>query len=324
MTTISSLQDALEQRQISIYLVCMFSGLLLGYLLPGSFSVDSILNPALALMMFVTFLQIPLAGLLQTLLQRRFLYALLLANFVFIPAIVWMLLPLAPADPYIRFAFALVLLAPCIDYVIVFSHLGRADARSLLAATPLLLMAQVLALPLLLQHVFSINITALLDPSQVLHTFFWIVALPLVAAATTQLLANKSLFIRGVMSCFGLLPVPATALVLLIVVAMALPQASTVGHAAWRLLLIYMLYALLAPLAGWLAARLLSLPKSQQRSVAFSAATRNSLLVLPVAVAIPEAGALVAAVIVMQTLVELISEIFYIRWIPRFIREKNK
>lgn len=41
----------------------------------------------------------------------------------------------------------LVLLTPCIDYVVTFSHLGRADARLLLAATPTLLVVQMLLLP---------------------------------------------------------------------------------------------------------------------------------------------------------------------------------
>lgn len=325
MTDSPSLQNFLERRQIPIYLAGMLAGLPAGWLLPAPASMEAILNPALALMMFATFLQIPLARLPQALRQGRFLCALLLANFVFVPLLAWLLLPMAPADPHIRFAIALVLLAPCIDYVVVFSHLGKADARLLLAATPVLLIAQMLALPVLLHYVFGIGIgvAAALDPEPVVRAFAWIVALPLLAAFLAQSAEKRFRPAHAAFQRLALLPVPATALVLFIVIAIALPQAGAALQFAWRIVLVYAIYAALAPLAGWAAARMLALPVQQQRSVAFSAATRNSLVVLPVAVAIPEAGPLVASVIVMQTLVELVSELLYIRWVPRLIRQRQ-
>ena len=47
-------------------------------------------------------------------------------------------------------AALLVLLAPCIDYVVVFTALARGAHEKLLAATPLLMLGQILALPVLL------------------------------------------------------------------------------------------------------------------------------------------------------------------------------
>lgn len=51
------------------------------------------------------------------------------------------------------------------------------------------------------------------------------------------------------------------------------------------------------------------------RALAFSAATRNSLVVLPLALAVPGAVPLLPAIIVVQTLVELIAELIFIRFI---------
>ncbi len=51
--------------------------------------------------------------------------------------------------------------------------------------------------------------------------------------------------------------------------------------------------------------------------VAFSAATRNSLVVLPLALAVPGAVPVLPAVIVAQTLIEFVSMLIYIRLIPR-------
>ena len=55
-----------------------------------------------------------------------------------------------PADQAVRLGVLLVLLTPCVDYVIVFSGLAGASSHRLLAATPLLLIAQMLLLPLYL------------------------------------------------------------------------------------------------------------------------------------------------------------------------------
>lgn len=77
------------------------------------------------------------------------------------------------------------------------------------------------------------------------------------------------------------------------------------------------LYAVLAPVTGWLTARSLRLEPAAARAVSFSAATRNSLVVPPLAFAVPGGVPLIPAVIVTQTIIELVSELLYVRWIPR-------
>ena len=59
-------------------------------------------------------------------------------------------------------------------------------------------------------------------------------------------------------------------------------------------------------------------------SVTFSASTRNSLVVLPLAMALPaELRVLAAAAIITQTLVELIGELIYVRAIPALVRRSG-
>lgn len=48
----------------------------------------------------------------------------------------------------------------------------------------------------------------------------------------------------------------------------------------------------------------------------FSAATRNSLVILPLAFAVPGGVPLVPALVVTQTMIELASELVCVRWIP--------
>jgi len=54
------------------------------------------------------------------------------------------------------------------------------------------------------------------------------------------------------------------------------------------------------------------------------ASTRNSLVVPPLALAAPFDGSLVAAVVVTQTLVELLAELAYIRFVPRLWTSRAK
>jgi len=79
---------------------------------------------------------------------------------------------------------------------------------------------------------------------------------------------------------------------------------------------LYIAFAAMAPLVGWGVARLVRLDAPASRAVAFSAATRNSLVVLPLALAVPGAIPLLPAVIVTQTLVELVASLIYIRLMP--------
>ena len=75
-------------------------------------------------------------------------------------------------------------------------------------------------------------------------------------------------------------------------------------------------------LVGLLAGRVFRLDVPATRALAFSGATRNSLVVLPLALALPPALALAPAVIVMQTLVELVGMVALVRLLPKMIRDR--
>ncbi len=315
--THDQLREALETRQITVYFVAVLLGFVAALTIPGTTAFEPAINPALALMLFVTFLQVPLAALGQAMKEVRFLAVLLTVNFVVVPLLVAVLIEFVPADPMIRLGVLLVLLTPCIDYVVTFSHLGRADARLLLAATPALLIIQMLLLPVYLNIFLGDEAARLVQAGPFIHAFVWLIAIPLALAAAFQFWAARSRVGERATSLLGLLPVPATALVLFIVVAAVLPQLGPARETALRILPVYVAFAILAPLAGWIVARLAKLDDPAGRAVAFSAGTRNSLVVLPLALAVPGAVPLLPAIIVTQTLVELLAELVFVRVMPR-------
>ena len=310
------MREALEENQVVIYFAAVMLAAVIAFSVPGTTVLEPAINPALALMLFVTFLQVPVSDLGRSFSRFRFLGVLLLANFVVVPCIVGVLVSFLPQDPMLRLGVLLVLLTPCIDYVVTFSHLGRANARLLLAATPILLIVQMIALPFYLGIVLGDDAASLVQAGPFVHAFVWLIAIPLALAILVQLLAKKSKGAEKAASLLGLLPVPATALVLFVVVASVLPQLGPAVEAALTVLPLYAAFAVLAPAAGWMSSRLFRLASEEGRAVAFSTATRNSLVVLPLALAVPGAVPVLPSVIVTQTLVELLSELVYIRVMP--------
>jgi ACR3 family arsenite transporter len=310
-------REKLENQQVVIYFGAVIAAAVIALMVPGMSVLERAINPALALMLFVTFLQVPVADLGRAFTRVRFLSALLFTNFIIVPFLVVCLLQFLPNDPMIRLGVLFVLLTPCIDYVVTFSHLGRADARLLLAATPALLITQMLLLPAYLKMLLGDAAANLVQIGPFVHAFIWLIAVPLGLAALVQLWAARTPIGERVSTALGLLPVLATALVLFIVIAALMPQLATAIDATLKVIPVYVAFAVIAPLLGWIVARLLRLEAAAGRAVAFSAGTRNSLVILPLALAVPGAIPVLPAIIVTQTMVELLSELIYIRLISK-------
>jgi len=232
---LSSLRDRLEHHQVIIYFAAVVLAVVVASLVRGTDVLEGVINPALALMLFATFLQVPLADLGRAFTRIRFLGALMVSNFVVVPLLVALLVQFLPADPMARLGVLFVLLTPCIDYVVTFSHIGRADARLLLASTPALLIAQMLLLPVYLRVFLGDAAADLVQLGPFVHAFVWLIAIPLVLAALVQLWAARSGAGQRAAAGLGLLPVPATALVLFIVVAAVVAQLPARGRHRGRL-----------------------------------------------------------------------------------------
>lgn len=312
-----NIRETLEKRQVSVYFVAVFIAVLTALLARGTAALEYWINPALAIMLFATFLHVPLVDLGRAFTRGRFIAALLISNFIAVPLLVTVLVQFLPPEPLVRLGVLLVLLTPCIDYVVTFAHLGRADARVLLAATPTLLVVQMLLLPFYLGLLLGNNAAILVQPGPFVDAFVWLIAVPFSLAGAVQLWAARSRVGERLSSALGLLPVPATAVVLFIVVAAVLPQLGPATHVALRVIPPYVAFAAIAPLIGWSIGRVFRLDPRAGRAVAFSAGTRNSLVVLPLALAVPGAVPILPAVIVTQTLVELIGELLYVRLIAK-------
>ncbi|WP_431904004.1 hypothetical protein [Nonomuraea sp. bgisy101] len=85
----------------------------------------------------------------------------------------------------------------------------------------------------------------------------------------------------------------------------------------------YAVFLFVMAFAGLAVARLFRLGTGDGRAVVFTGATRNSLVVLPLALALPANLALAAAIVVTQTLVEVVGMIIYMRAVPWLLPERG-
>src|SRR5699024_9753283 len=147
--------------------------------------------PVLALLLYATFLGIPFGRIGRAFTDWRFLTTILVVNFVVVPLVVWPLSRIVAGDQALLLGVLFVLLTPCIDYVIVFSGLAGGDEERLLAAAPLLMIAQMLLLPLYLWLFVGAEFVGSVEFAPFIEAFVLIIALPLLAAALTQRAAAR-------------------------------------------------------------------------------------------------------------------------------------
>ncbi|ALM40853.1 arsenic resistance protein [Streptomyces sp. FR-008] len=314
------LVERMEVHQVAVYVGAMVAGALVGWAAPGlAPGLEHAVNPVLGALLFVTFLQVPSAELFRSLRDGRFLAAVLVVNFVVVPLVVAAMFVLLPADQAVRIGVLLVLLCPCIDYVIVFSGLAGGSSRRLLAATPLLLVAQMVLLPGFLYLFMGAELAEVVEVGPFVEAFLVLIVIPLALAWTVQGWAARRPAGRRAADAAGTTMVPLMAATLLTVVASQVPKiGDSLGDVA-AVVPFYAAFLVVMAFAGLAVARLFRLGTPAGRAVVFTGATRNSLVVLPLALALPDRFAAAGAVVVTQTLVEVVGMVVYVRLVPRLL-----
>lgn len=316
----NAVADRLERHQVAVYLYALAAGVLIGLVAPGTDSAfEALIYPVLGALLYATFLQVPFTALRAAFRDRRFLLATLALNFVVVPAIVFALSRLAPGGTAVELGVLMVLLTPCIDYVVVFTGLAGGANRRLLAAAPLLMLAQMALLPGYLWLFMGSELAGIVEPEPFLEAFALLIVVPLVLAWGTEAWAGRSDAGARVKGAVDLMPVVLMALTLLVVVASQFPRVRDDIDQVAGVIPIYVAFLVIMALVGRALGGALRFDAAAARALLFSGATRNSLVVLPLALALGDEYALTGAVIVTQTLVELLGMVVYVRLVPRLV-----
>lgn len=309
----------LERRQVPLCLAAIAIGVAIGLLLPGAPALGVAINPLLGLLLFATFLAVPFTELARGVRDVRFLAALGLLNFVIVPMIVFGLSRLVAGSDALLVGVLLVLLTPCVDYVIVFTGLAGGAGDRLLAAAPLLMLVQLVLLPAYLVLFAGADLVVLVDPVPFISAFLLLIVLPLAAAAGVQAAARRLRVAVVIDSTMRVAMVPLMLATLTVVVA---SQIRGVGEQLGALAVVIPIFigfvVVMVPL-GVLSSRIARLDVPGSRALVFSGATRNSLVVLPLALALPAPLSLAPLVVVTQTIVELVAMVVLVQLVPRLL-----
>ena len=319
-----ALVAALERHQVALYLAGIAAGAVVGWAVPGADAWAVLVEPVLALLLLATFLAVPFAALGAGLRDGRFLGALLVLNFVVVPAVVFGLSRFVAHDDALLVGVLLVLLAPCVDYVIAFTALAGGAAERLLAAAPLLMLVQLVVLPVLLRVVAGEAAVAAVDVGPFVRALVLLILAPLALAALLQWGTARG---RGGVrrTAAGVVRGCTAAMVPLMVVTLFTVVASQIRGVGERLPALAAVVPLFAAFAavmvalGVVAARWARLDVPAGRALVFSGVTRNSLVVLPLALALPASLDPAPLVVVTQTLVELGAMVSLVRLVPRLL-----
>ncbi|MFN3855095.1 MAG: arsenic resistance protein [Phreatobacter sp.] len=313
----------LERQQVWIYLVAILAGLGLGLLLPGAAAhLEAALWPLLGILIFVTFTQVPLIHLPEAFRDRRFMGAMLAGNFVIIPLIVAGLLVFLPSDPAVRLGVLLVLLVPCTDWYITFTHLAGGDTGRAIAATPVNLIVQMALLPVYLWLFMGSAFLEIFALGPIVTVFLTLILAPLVAAWSLERWAERGSGRDVVMTRLAWFPVPLLALVVFLIAASQVQTVTASLPVLPQVTGVFVGFLVLALFAGLGVARAFRLPPRSGRALVFSLGTRNSFVVLPLALALSPEWRLAIVVIVFQSLVELLGVLVYLKTVPRVLPDR--
>lgn len=311
-----------DDHQVLLYMAAILAGAAVGLAAPQlAPALEHSIEPVLILLLFATFLAVPLIEVGKAFRDIRFLGTVLVANFIIIPAVVFGLSRFVADDRGLMVGVLLVLLTPCIDYVIVFSGIAGGASARLLAATPLLMLVQILLLPVYLFLFAGSDVLNVIDAGPFLKAFLLLIVLPLASAAVVQGIARRHRAGQAIEKIMAGAMVPLMMVTLAVVIGSQIAAVGSQVLNLTRVIPLYVAFIIIAVIIGKVAGRAARLDVPSTRAAMFSATTRNSLVVLPLALALPPALSIAPLAVVTQTLVELVAMVVLVRIVPIIVPE---
>ena len=313
----------MERHQVALYLSALAAGAVLGLTVPALRSLlEAAITPVLAALLYATFLGVPFNRLRAAFSDARFMTALLVVNFLAVPAVVLPLSWLVADEPGLLAGTLLVLLAPCVDYVMVFTRLAGGAWSRILAASPALMLIQALVLPLWLA--FAAGSPGAqgggISWQPFAQAFVLMIALHMGLSILTRRASSRFRPATRLASATTALMVPLMMATLALVVASQVPHVASRSDVVARVVPLFATFALVMPAVGDVVGRMAHQGSQERLALAFSGTTRNSLVVLPLALALPDSMGMAPIAVVAQTLVELVVMAIGVRLLPRLIR----
>ncbi len=179
-----------ERIQPFLVLLSVVAGLILAQVEWFANLASQIIIPLLALMLYATFLPIPLKDFRRGLGNLRVTLVSLIVNFIWTPIFAWVNGAILLANnPDFRVGLLMLMVTPCTDWYIVFTGVAGGDVALATALLPLNLLLQVILLPVYLL-IFAGRLVQI-NPIELLQSLFWVLFVPLLIAAISRQIIRK-------------------------------------------------------------------------------------------------------------------------------------
>ena len=273
----------------------------------------------LGFMVLCVVLSLPLLSVGKAIQAPRVMVGLTVINLVVVPLIAFILSRVVWQTPEFQVGLLLVLLAPGVALALNTAFAAGGDLDSVLAATPVLLVGQLVAVPL-----YAILLSGGVLGFSDLPPTFVVIALvivgPSVVALVIQALARPVPGMIRVRQGLTRLAVPSISVAVLLVVWERLPRHLDELEQFSRLVPLFISFlVLIAPLA-LLVGILASLTQPQKRAMMIVGAGRGGIMMLPISLALdPETWGLVPLVVVAQLTIEVLGLMVYRSIVPEIV-----
>lgn len=150
--------DNINKFQSFIILIMVAIGILLGQINIIQIYAEYLIMPALMIMIFLVFIQIPLKEIGKSFKNVKFTIASVAINFIWTPIIVFILgRVFLDSEPEILIGFVMLMVTPCTDWYLIFTGISKGNVALGSSILPLNLVLQLVLLPL---YIFIIGGTS--------------------------------------------------------------------------------------------------------------------------------------------------------------------
>ncbi|WP_026105023.1 arsenic resistance protein [Halalkalibacterium ligniniphilum] len=199
--------NVLEKWYSLLIFVSVVIGIGLGRYEVVKINAEFFIVPFLVIMLYLTFLQIPLGKIKQAFKNVTFTLTTIMMNFVWTPILAWLLASVFLSEhPALWIGFIMLMVTPCTDWYLVFTGIAKGNTALSASILPVNLLLQILLLPVYL--LLFTGTTGIVEMTVLVESVFIVLFIPLVLSILTKtLFKNKERIKEKVAAIMSGLPI---------------------------------------------------------------------------------------------------------------------
>ncbi|MCK0470191.1 arsenic resistance protein [Halalkalibacter sp. APA_J-10(15)] len=297
--------NLLEKSYTFLILAAVIIGLGVGQISGIHLYAEAAITPLLMLMLYLTFLNIPIADMTKAFQNIRFTYTSVIINFAWTPLLSWILALIFLSDhPALMIGFIMLMVTPCTDWYLIFTGIAKGNVALSTAILPLNLLLQVILLPFYL-FIFA-GTSGTIEPSLLLKSLVVVLVLPLALAFGTNLvLGRKPVLKTKLLQTLSVFPM---LLLSLAIASLFAAQGSLLFEhldILWLLILPILCFFIINYVISQRIGKWIGFVTADRVSLSLATLARNSPIALAIAIAAFPNEPLIALALVIGPLLEL-------------------